>query len=166
MSTTYDSILRLRAIRTYADRPVDPEDLRRVLEAARWTGSAKNRQNWSIIVVEDREQLDRLAGCASFAGPLSKAPVALALVQEGSTYGFDMGRMAQNIMLAASAIGMVSCPITLHNNEKAHMVLAIPEGRRCRYAIALGYPGPTSRPTKAGGRKPLEEIIHRNSYGG
>ncbi|MCE2530836.1 MAG: nitroreductase family protein, partial [Acidimicrobiia bacterium] len=46
MSTTYDSILRLRAIRNYADRPVEPEDLRRVLEAARWTGSAKNRQNW------------------------------------------------------------------------------------------------------------------------
>ena len=165
MSNTYDTILRLRAIREYADRSVEPEDLRRVLEAARWTGSAKNRQNWSIILVDERRQMDRLAGCASFAGPLSKAPVALALVQEGSTYGFDIGRMAQNIMLAASAIGMVSCPITLHDNEKAHEVLEIPEGRRCRYAIALGYPSPASRPAKAGGRKPLEEIIHHNSYG-
>ncbi|MDE0377039.1 MAG: nitroreductase family protein [bacterium] len=165
MSNTYDTILRLRAIREYADRSVEPEDLRRVLEAARWTGSAKNRQNWSIILVDERRQMDRLAGCASFAGPLSKAPVALALVQEGSTYGFDIGRMAQNIMLAASAIGMVSCPITLHDNEKAHEVLEIPEGRRCRYAIALGYPSQASRPAKAGGRKPLEEIIHHNSYG-
>lgn len=166
MSTTYDSILRLRAIRNYADRPVEPEDLRRVLEAARWTGSAKNRQNWSIIVVEDREQRTRLADCAGFGGPLLAAPVALALVQEGGAYEFDVGRMAQNIMLAAAALGMVSCPITLHNNEKAVEVLAIPEGRRCRYAIALGYPAPASRPAKAGGRKPLEEIIHHNSYGG
>ena len=166
MSSTYDTILRLRAIRKYADRPVEPEDLRRVLEAARWTGSAKNRQDWSIIVVEDREQMDRLASCAPFGGPLSAAPVALALVQEGSAYGFDIGRLAQNIMLAASALGMVSCPITLHNKEKAVEVLAIPEGRRCRYAIALGYPSSASRPAKAGGRKPLEEIIHRNSYGG
>ena len=165
MSTTYDSILRLRAIRNYSDRPVEPEDLLRVLEAARWTGSAKNRQNWSIIVVDDRAQLDRLAACASFSGPLSKAAAALALVQEGSTYGFDMGRMAQNIMLAAAAIGMVSCPITLHNNEQAHQVLEIPEGRRCRYAIALGYPSPASRPAKAGGRKPLDEIVHSNFYG-
>lgn len=165
MSTTYDSILRLRAIRKYADRPIEPEDLRRVLEAARWTGSAKNRQNWSIIVVEDREQMDRLAGCAGFGGPLSAAPVALALVQEGDTYGFDIGRMAQNIMLSAASLGMVSCPVTLHNNEKARDVLAIPEDRRCRYAIALGYPGPASRPAKAGGRKPLDEIIHHNSYG-
>ena len=165
MSTTYDSILRLRAIRSYADPLVEPEDLRRVLEAARWTGSAKNRQDWSIIVVDDPEQMDRLAGCAPFGGPLSAAPVALALVQEGSTYGFDVGRMAQNIMLAAAALGMVSCPVTLHNQEKAVEVLAIPEGRRCRYAIALGYPGPASRPAKAGGRKPLKEIIHNNSYG-
>ena len=115
MSTTYDSILRLRAIRSYADRPIEPEDLRRVLEAARWTGSAKNRQDWSIIVVEGREHMDRLAECAPFGGPLSAAPVALALVQEGGAYGFDIGRLAQNIMLAAAALGMVSCPITLHN---------------------------------------------------
>ena len=166
MNTTYDSILRLRAIRNYADRPIEPEDLRRVLEAARWTGSAKNRQDWSIIVVEGPEQMDRLASCAPFGGPLSVAPVALALVQEGTAYGFDIGRLAQNIMLAAAALGMVSCPITLHNQEKAVDVLEIPEGRRCRYAIAMGYPSPSSRPAKAGGRKPLEEIIHRNSYGG
>jgi nitroreductase len=166
MSTMYDSILRLRAIRNYADRPIEPEDLHRVLEAARWTGSAKNRQDWSIIVVKGREHMDRLAECAPFGGPLSAAPVALALVQEGSAYGFDIGRLAQNIMLAAAALGMVSCPITLHNQEKAVEVLAIPEGRRCRYAIAIGYPAPTSRPAKAGGRKPLKEIVHHNSYGG
>ncbi|MDE0643442.1 MAG: nitroreductase family protein [bacterium] len=166
MGTTYQRILGLRAIRRYSERSLEAADLRQVLEAARWTGSAKNRQNWSIVVVDDPDQLARLKECAGFGGPLSAAHVALALVQEGATYEFDIGRMAQNIMLAADDLGLVSCPVTLHKNEEARQVLGIPEGRHCRYAIALGYPGPASQPARAGGRKPLEEIVHRNRYGG
>ena len=46
MNETYRTILGLRAIREFRDDPLEQEDLDRVLEAARWTGSAKNLQNW------------------------------------------------------------------------------------------------------------------------
>ena len=165
MNTTYKRILGLRAIRHYQDRPVDSEDLRRVLDAARWTGSSKNRQNWSVVAIEDREQITRLAACGNFTKPLLAAPVVLALVEEPETYEFDTGRLAQNIMLAADALSMATCPITLHRDPDAARVLGLPEGWRCRYAISLGYPAPAARPARFGGRKPLEEIIHRDSYG-
>jgi nitroreductase len=42
-------------------RPVPPEDISAVLEAARWTPSAHNMQNWEIVVVDDPKVLDRLA---------------------------------------------------------------------------------------------------------
>ena len=165
MSTTYERILRLRAIRQYQDRPLDPDDLRRVLEAARWTGSSKNRQNWSVVVVEDRGQIERLAACGNFTKPLLAAPVALVLVEEPETYEFDTGRMAQNIMLAADALGLATCPITLHRDPDAARVLGLPQGWRCRYAISLGYPAPSARPSRFGGRKPLDSILHQDSFG-
>ena len=165
MSETYRRILGLRAIRQYQDRPVREEDLDRVLEAARWTGSSKNRQNWSVVVIRDREQIERLAGCGDFTRPLGAAPVALALVQEPRTYEFDTGRMAQNIMLAADALGMATCPITLHRDQDAAAVLGLPAGWRCRYAIALGYPAPSARPARFGGRKPIGDILHQDTFG-
>ena len=165
MSATYQRILRLRAIRHYEDRPIDPAALDQVLEAARWTGSSKNRQNWSVVVIKDRAQVERLAACGNFAKPLVAAPVALALVEEPETYEFDTGRMAQNIMLAADALGMATCPITMHRDEDAARVLELPPGWRCRYTIALGYPAPTAQPAKFGGRKPLDNILHQDSFG-
>lgn len=166
MDPTYHRILGLRAIRQFQDRPLEPDDLNRVLEAARWTGSAKNRQNWSVVVVQDPGQKERLAGCCNTAGPLHEAPAGLALVQEPEAYEFDVGRMAQNIMLAADALGMASCPVTMHRERLAAEVLGLPEGRRCRYVIALGYPADGAGPARFGGRKPLGDIVHRDAYGG
>lgn len=165
MSATYDRILGLRAIRTYDDRPIDDPDMDRILEAARWTGSSKNRQNWSFIVVDDPEVKDRLADTGDFTSPIHAAPVAICLVREPDGYEFDIGRVAQNIMLAADAIGLATCPITLHRDADAAEVLGLPEGRRCRYAIAIGHPAPTAGPARFGGRKPLDELVHRNRYG-
>lgn len=162
MSAVYRGILGLRAIRQFQHRPLEPGDLDRVLEAARWTGSSKNRQNWSVVVIHDRDRIERLAGCGDFTKPLLAAPVALALVQETATYEFDTGRMAQNIMMAADALGMATCPITLHRDHDAARVLGLPADRRCRYAIALGYPAPNARPARFGGRKPIDEILHRD----
>jgi len=161
---TYDHILKLRAVRTFALDPIADDDLRLVLEAARWTGSAKNLQAWTVIVVTDPDQKDRLAECGDFTGPIRGAPAALALVQEPEGYEFDTGRIAQNVMLAADAIGLATCPITMHHEERAHEVLDLPVGARCRYAIAIGYPAPSHEPARFGGRKPFEDLVRRDRY--
>ena len=165
MSETYRHILGLRAIRDYQERPIRQEDLDRVLEAARWTGSSRNLQKWAVVVIRDPDQIERLADCGDFTTPLRAAAVALALVREPNTREFDTGRMAQNIMLAADALGMSTCPITLHRTEDTARVLGLPPGWSCRYAIALGYPGLDARPSRHGGRKPPEEIFHQESFG-
>lgn len=162
----YDQILRLRALRSYEDRPVSATHVTRLIEAARWTGSSKNRQNWSFIVVDDPQQKEALAGAGDFTDPVRNAPMAIALVQEPEGYEFDTGRLAQNIMLAADALGLATCPITLHRDELAAEVLGLPEGRRCRYAVSVGYPAESAEPGKMGGRKPVEELLHHNRYGG
>jgi len=161
----YRRILRLRALRAFREEPLREEDLAAVLEAARWTGSSKNSQRWSFVVVDDPGQRARLAECGDFTDPLRHAPVTVALVQEPGGYEFDTGRLAQNLMLAADAVGLASCPVTLHREDRAHAVLGLPEGARCRFAVAFGYRAEDARPARFGGRRPLEELVHRNRYG-
>jgi nitroreductase len=165
MNNCYQDILSLRAIRTFDDRALESADLDAVLEAARWTGSSKNRQNWSFIVVTDAEQKERLSEAGDFMTPVRNAPAVICLVQELEGYEFDTGRLAQNIMLAADTIGLATCPVTLHRDGVAADVLELPDGVRCRYAIAIGYRAWDSGATKMGGRKPISDLVHRNRYG-
>jgi nitroreductase/NAD-dependent dihydropyrimidine dehydrogenase PreA subunit len=51
-----------RSIRTFRGRPVEREKLEKLLEIACYAPSAKNRQPWHWLVVEDTEEVRRLAG--------------------------------------------------------------------------------------------------------
>lgn len=165
MNQTYQNILSLRALRQFAERPVASNDLSSLLEAARWTGSSKNRQNWSFVVIDDPDQKDAICAAGDFMTPVRNAPMMIALVQEPEGYEFDTGRLAQNIMLAADALGLATCPVTLHREEVAAEVLGLPDGYRCRYGVAVGYPAASATPGKMGGRKPMDELVHRNRFG-
>lgn len=159
---TYRRILKLRAVRTFRDEPLSEEDLDAILEAARWTGSSKNNQNWKFIVIRDPDQRARLVKTGHYMTPVANAPCTIALVDLSDGYEFDIGRAAQNIMLAADALGVASCPVTLHRQDAAARVLGLPPGAKARYAVALGYAssgGPRRRRFGSGGRKPASDVV-------
>jgi nitroreductase len=160
----YRNVLRLRAVRNFSDTPVSDPHLHAILEAGRWTGSSKNRQSWSLVVITDAAQKDLLAGCGDFTDPVRRAPMAIALVREHGGNDFDIGRLGQNLMLAARALGVASCPITFHRSDEAGGVLGLPAGSHCRYGLAMGYPADETGSTRFGGRKPLQDFVHWNSY--
>jgi nitroreductase len=159
----YDFVLGLRAIRDYQDEPLREEDLEAILNAARWTGSSKNRQDWSFVVIIG-DDLDGLARFGSFTQPVKDSAAAIVLVQEPGGNAFDIGRAAQNIMLAARAVGVASCPITLHREDGAREFIGAPSDRVVRYAVALGYPAEGASPRQFGGRKPNESVIKHDRY--
>jgi nitroreductase len=163
MNDSYNSIVKLRAIRDFRADPLSDQDLDAVLEAARWTGSSKNRQDWSFIVVRG----DRLRGLAEhgdFTDPIRASAATIVLVKEEGGNMFDIGRAAQNIMLAAKAIGVASCPITLHRSADARAFLGAPEGVVTGYAVALGYPGESASPRRFGGRKKVKDVVRYDGY--
>ena len=57
---TFETIRTMLAVRRYQDKPVPDATLRRVVEAGRLTGSAKNLQPWHFIVVRDKKTLQKL----------------------------------------------------------------------------------------------------------
>jgi len=164
---TYHRILKLRAVRVFRDEQISDEDLNSILEAARWTGSSKNNQNWKFVVIRDPDQKKRLTGAGNFMTPVKNAPCVIALVDLSDGYEFDIGRVAQNIMLAADAIGVASCPVTLHKKAVSARVLGLPAGASSRYAIAIGYPRgepPAKRKFGAGGRKAMDDLVSFETY--
>lgn len=163
MTDTYDFIIGLRAIRDYKPEPLTEEDLGAILEAGRWTGSSKNNQAWSFIAVTDPDRIQGLAEHGDFTQPIRDSAATIVLVQESGGNPFDIGRAAQNVMLAAKAIGVASCPITLHRDGDAAAFLDVSEGATARYAIALGYPTADAKPRRFGGRKPSDEVVRADS---
>ncbi len=164
MSDHYDFVVGLRALRDYQPTPITDDHMTAILEAARWTGSSKNLQNWSFIVVQDEAQLSKLAECGDYTVPIRNSAATITIVEESGGYVFDSGRVAQNIMLAAAAIGVASCPITLHRSEQAAELFGLGEGQSCRYAVSLGYPTEDAAPKNKGGRKPLADLVHWERY--
>jgi nitroreductase len=159
MVSNYDFILNLRAIRDYKPDPLINDDLGAILEAGRWTGSSKNRQSWSFLAVTDSDRLQGLADHGDFTQPVRDSAATIVLVQEPGGNMFDIGRAAQNMMLAAKAIGVASCPITLHREKDAAAYLGLGGRAVARYAVALGYPTDDAKPRNFGGRKPASAVV-------
>jgi nitroreductase len=160
----------LRAVRGFRPHPVPEEVVNDVLEVARWSGSASNRQPWELVVVRERETLRALASVRGYAGHLAGAALGIVLVMAGERpeqETYDEGRLSERIMLAALAHGVGSSIgwFVGSDREAAREILGVPEGRVVRTAISLGYPDEsTRRPRRVPARKPLSEIVHRKRY--
>jgi nitroreductase len=169
----FDHVQRLRVVRCYQPQPIPPAEVQAILEAGRWTGSARNRQAWAFVVIEERSTLDQLARAGGFGSPLLAAPLAIALVRLADGSDFDLGRAAQNMMQAAAARGVGSCPITMHQEEQAARILGLPDDTHCRWLIGFGYPDEEgereqrlrARARGLRGRKPLSEVVHWERFG-
>ncbi|MCJ7726414.1 MAG: nitroreductase family protein [Acidimicrobiia bacterium] len=171
---TYADVVGLRACRNFLTDPIPQSEVAAILEAARWTGSSKNTQRWSFVIIDDEEGRRALATAGSFTRPITNATLAIAIVWPPDGYEFDVGRVAQNMMLAAAARGIASCPVTLHDEDTARLVLGVPDDHRCRYAIAFGYPDEAAetaerrerRSTGKTGRKAVDDISSRSTFHG
>lgn len=163
----------LRAVRSFSSDPVPRKVVNDVLEVARWSGSASNRQPWELVVIRERETLRALAEVEGYAGHLAGAALGIVPVMFGERpeqETYDEGRLCERIMLAAFAHG-VGASIGWFvggGTTAAKEVLGIPPVRRVRTAISMGYPDEEARRTGAGrgqARKPLAEIVHEERYG-
>ena len=170
----WTAIRTKRMVRSFEDRALAPDHLIRIVDAGRHAGSSKNEQRWDFVVVEDRAMLRRLAAVGPFAGHLAGAAAAIGLVTPDPTTPdpslslvWDAGLAAQNMMLAAWELGIGSCPATVYEQPLAREILDYPDDRWCGYLLSFGYPADPedlTRPPKAGGRRPIDEVLHREHW--
>jgi nitroreductase len=167
---TWQAINSVRVVREFAERPIEDERVRRILNSGRRAGSSKNDQAWAFIVVRDRERLRELSKVGRYAGHLAGATIAIALVTPDSASTsaiWDLGRAAQNMVLAAWELGIGSVPATVYDHALAHRLLGLPPARRCDYLLSFGYPADPSvltAPNRSGGRLPLADLVHEERW--
>ena len=162
---------------SFASSPIAPSSPRTSIGSStpgRRTASSKNRQDWTFIVVRDRAHLRELADVGKYADHLAGAAVAIALVRPAAknehqlaTYLWDLGRAAQNMVLAAWELGVGSVPATVYDLDLAARLLGLPDDRRCDFLLSFGYPADPARlsaPNRAGGRVTLKEIVRQERW--
>ena len=74
-----EEILKRCSVRSYESRPVPPEALRRIMEAARLAPSARNVQEWRFVIVTDIETRRSLVPAAAMQEFVAQAPVVIAV---------------------------------------------------------------------------------------
>jgi nitroreductase len=160
----YKTIISKRDTRQFSDKPISEESLRRILQAGRMAGSAKNLQPCRFVVIRSAEKKEAFSRCGQFAQHMPNAPMVIAVILPSEGRDFDAGRAAQNMMLTAWAEGITSCPTTMHDTECARQVLRLPEGHRVAIALLFAYPPTSGLETLRAPRLPIEELVHEEEW--
>ena len=191
----FELVLNQRAQRDLKPDPVPQELIEKILEAGTHAPSANNSQPWRFVVVQDpavKQEIARGAQAAweGFArdmsgnqktagfksvdrwatGGLAKAPVIIVLCGDTQVLPLDqMGSSifpaAQNILLAANALGLASLmsnlPIYAPDGSFAKAI-GLPEHIVPLATLPIGYP---ERKLGKPRRKPIGEVTSRDTYG-
>ncbi len=168
------SLLKLiksrKSIRKYKNSPIEDKDLEEILEAGRMAPSARNLQEYKIIVVKDSEVKKKIAEESKNQTFIAQAPVILVAVSlspqkvmscDVPTYAVDLAILMDHICLMAFEKGIGSCWIGAFNQDKIKKILDIPIEYKVGIIMPLGYPEDSSSKKV---RKELSEIISYDKF--
>lgn len=162
MNRILKGIYERRSVRKYRSSPVDSGLIEQLLDAGRMAPSGMNQQPWHFHVVRDATLIDemehaimdvtkkihRLPGAPSFLQEENAifhgAPVVIFISASKTNEwaGLDVGMCAQNIMLAANALGLDSCPVGLGKlieKTELYSFLNIPKQDSILISLVVGY---------------------------
>lgn len=146
-------VLKTRSYRRFdAERKISSEELREMIDSARLSGSAANRQRIRFVLVNDKETCDKLFGNVAWAGYLkewsgpteSERPTAYIVMMckeqnIDTSLAIDMGIYAEAILLTATEMGLGGCMIRSFKKSVIEAILGR-EGYNAAFVIALGKP--------------------------
>ena len=161
-----------RVIRPFTAKPVPDELLWKILEAARWAPAGSNRRVQRYVCLTGPQTIHQImlvSPCMAAAPPaLIVVCFDLNLVEavwtdnRHSTMFIDVGTAAENMLLAAHALGLGGWPMTPTNSEAIRVILNLSEELEPVMFIGLGYPG---KPPQSVLDRPkkyirLKDIVH------
>jgi nitroreductase len=182
----HEFIVKRWSPRAFSDKPVPPDVLRSLFEAARWAASSYNDQPWSYVVATkgDKENFSKMLGVLMDMNAVwaKQAPV-LAISVARRTFKHngapnpvalhDLGAANAQLTMEATSRGLVVHQMAGFHHDKAREAFGIPEGWDPVSAIAIGYPGDPETLSEqlrkselaARTRKPLSEFVMAGRWG-
>ena len=161
----FEAVKTVLAVRSYQDKPLPPDAVQRIVEAAHLTASSMNKQPWHFIVVEDREILKKLGELASHGPYTAQAAMAVVVAIEDTRFSIsDASRAIQSMVLTAWAEGIGSNWVGFFGLEAIKPLLGIPEELDVLAIVPFGYPVQSiGKGHKR--RKPLSEVASKERFG-
>jgi nitroreductase len=163
---TFECLTTKLEVREFSAQLVQSEVRLEVLEAARLTGTGLNTQHWRFILVENKDNLNKLAQDSTSGSWVAGANFAI-IVLTNPKYNFhliDAGRVIQNMQLTAWNQGVGSGLFTGIKEAELRNDFGIPQDLSPTVVVGFGYPA-----RKLGGKRknrlPLNELIYYEKYG-
>ena len=160
--------------RKYKDTPVEEETLNKILEAARVAPTGKNAQPVKLLVIREKENLEKLAKAANFYG----APVVIVTCCDTTKSwvrpfdgknisDIDASILTAHMMLEAADLGLGSVWMCRFEKDIIKKEFGIPEHIDVVNLLPIGYadhePKPADRHDEV--RKPLPELVSYEYFG-
>ena len=161
----FEAISTKLDVREFAEKRVAGETKRKILEAARLTASAMNKQHWRFVLVQDRSNIRRLAADSTTGKWVEGADFAVIILVDPKipVSGIDAGRVIQDMELAAWNFGVASGVYTGIKEATLRRDYHVPEA--LKVAAILGFGFPRKKILGKKNRKPLEELVSAERYG-
>ena len=159
------------SVRQFEKKQIEQEKLEKILEAGRVAPTACNRQPQRILVLQTKENLEKLETCTKFT---FQAPTVLMVCADKATawtrkqdeknHGqIDVSIVTTQMVLEAFSLGIGSCFVCAFDEEKIRQTFAIPQNYEVVTLLPLGYPA--GKPAEGHSiRKPKEETIFYENY--
>jgi nitroreductase len=174
----HEIIARRWSPRTYVPRPIEPEKVRAIFEAGRWSASSGNEQPWRFIIATRDNPLEfaRLLGVlveknqawAKNAGLLGITAAKRTLTYNGAPNRFNMhdtGMALKSIMLESTSLGLQAHGMAGFDADRARTEFAIPDDFEVGAAFAVGYVEGSFDPPAGRTRHPLEAQVFTGTWG-
>ncbi len=160
------------SVRNFTSEPLREKDLAEILYAARFAQSAKNFQDWRLIVVSDPDMKGKLVPACrnqSFVADAAALIVCCGVNTDyvmtcgQHTYNLDVAIAMENMALVAHDIGLGACWLGAFYEDQVKELLGVPdEGVRIVGILAVGHPAERKVPVKK--REPLEKIVKYETW--
>jgi nitroreductase len=169
-------IRKRRSIRRFLDKPVEPEKLDLLVEAALRAPSSKGCRPWHFVVVTERGKLARLAQAkphgSAFLKDAAVGIVVCADASKSDVWVEDASIATVVIQLAAESLGLGSCWIQIRERMHAGQqtaeaytaeALGLPAALKVEAIVPVGYADESKAPHA---RESLPDAqVHAEFYG-
>lgn len=160
-----EALRNRRSVRRYKPTPVPRDMIEKIVDAARLAASAVNVQPWEFVAITDPDMRKRIADATDHGKFIAEAPLCIAVFCKDTKYYLEDGSAAaQNILVAATALGLGSCWVagdkkTYSDNIRQH--LAVPTGHKLIALVPIGY---SDEPEKTRTKRELGQVLHYEKF--
>jgi len=170
----FKALTKKRACRAFTDEPVDAEQIDRLLYAASWAPTASNRHYRHCIVVDDPGLIHAIWQVSPSL--MAKAPVLIIIFSDlemaRTTIGrvgdrsaaVDAGAAGENVLLAATALGLGSQFTMISAMSGIRAVLGLPDHCRVDLIIPVGH-AVSPLPALDAEKPNRGQRVYHNQYG-